>query len=173
MQYRFIGAILLLAFPSSALWAADESTALKRADLENLVGVWELKADPKEGWKGTVRATFTLYKADGKAADFGRILYDYDLADGTNKIAFANAPSGGISFAGVKRGKTTMLVTSTMFARPAPFMIDPMANLAAPFELKEDTLILDLSKSHKAFVPSSVSKMQIDWSKSTWVKVKK
>jgi hypothetical protein len=38
-----------------------EVNVLKRADLEKLEGVWELKAGPKEGWKGTVRATIFLY----------------------------------------------------------------------------------------------------------------
>lgn len=173
MRIGLVGAVLFWAGTVPLLRADDEPTALKRADLEKLEGVWELKADPKEGYKGTVRATITLYKADGKAADFGRILYDFDLTDGSDKLAFANAPSGGISFTGVKRGKTTALVTSTMFARPAPFKVEPTDNLSAPFEVKDDKLTLDLSKSLKAFVPSSVSKMKIDWSKATWEKVKK
>lgn len=129
----------------------------------------ELKADPKDGGKGTVRATIKLYKADGKTDDFGRILYDY-TADG---FKVTNAPAGGISFAGVRRGKTTSLVTSETFARPAPFKVEPAENLSAPFEVKDDVLTLDLSKSLKAFVPGTAARMKVDWGRATWEKVKK
>jgi hypothetical protein len=168
-----VGALIFSACTFAPLQAGDEPIALTRAELEKLEGVWVLKAEPKEGWKGTVRATITLYPVDGKAADFGRIYYDCDLADGSNKLKIANAPSGGISFAGVKRGKTMALVTSKTFARAAPFKVESADSLSAPFEIKDDKLTLDLSKSLKAFVPGTASEMKIDWSKATWEKIKK
>ena len=178
MRFVLVGVVMLTVCASGNMRAGDDKrkapTVLKRADLEKLEGVWELKADPKEGWKGTVRATITMFKADGKAADFGRIQYDFDLADGAKKLKVANAPSGGISFAGVKRGKTMALVTSQQFVRSAaPFKVEATDALSAPFEVKDDKLTLDLSNSLKAFVPGSVGEMKIDWSKATWEKVKK
>ena len=172
MRSGLIGAILISACAVAALRADDEPTALKRADLEKLEGVWELKADPKEGWKGTVRATITMYKVDGKTPDFGWILYDFDLTNGSNKRKVSNAPGGGISFAGVRRGKTTLLVSLGQFAQP-PFKVDVKDELSAAFEVKDDKLTLDLSKSLKAFAPGTVQEMKIDWGKATWEKVKK
>ena len=43
----------------------------------------------------------------------------------------------------------------------------------APFEVKGDKLTLDLSKSLNAFVPGTARELKIDWSKTTWEKVKK
>jgi hypothetical protein len=175
MRFSLAGVVMLTACTSSTMRAGDEKgeepTILKRADLEKLEGVWALKADPKEGWKGTVRATITIYK-DRDATDFGYILYDFDLADGANTIQVTNDPIGGISFAGVKRGKTKALVTSKRFARPAPFKVDVKDELSAAFEVKDEMLTLDLSKSLKAFVPDTVREMKIDWSKAVWEKVK-
>jgi hypothetical protein len=149
----------------------DEPVVLKRADLERLVGTWRLTADPKEGWRGTARVTVGLYPADGKAADFARLLYDFDLADGDNKLKVSNAPSGGVVFGVVRRGTADLLVTHKDFGRRPPFKLDPAEGVSAPFGLKGDTLTLDLSKSRKAFVPGSLGQMQIDWAKTTWERV--
>src|SRR4051795_1515649 len=74
---------------------ADEFTLLKRADLEKLEGVWEIKVDTK-GWKGTIQATITLNSADSKKPDFGRILYDYDLGNGRVALKRQYVPRGGV-----------------------------------------------------------------------------
>lgn len=169
MRNRLIAVLFISTCAVNALRADEEPTALKRADLEQLEGQWELKVDPKVGLNSTVRVTIKLHKSDGNAADFGRIFYDYS-ADG---YKVSNAPVGGISFAGVKRGKTTAIVTSTMFGRQAPFKVEPTEDLSAPFEIKDDVLTLDLSKSQKAFVPKSLNKMKLEWGKTNWEKVKK
>ncbi|MBY0526292.1 MAG: hypothetical protein K2R98_23060 [Gemmataceae bacterium] len=172
MGCRLMRVMLILSCLAGAARADDEPTTLKRSQLEKLEGGWQLKADPKEGWKGTVRATITMYQADGKAADFGRILYDFDLTDGLNKSKVANAPRGGVSFAGVQQGKSMLLVTSKQ-GQFAPFKVEVAEDASAMFEVKDDKLTLDLSKSLKAFVPGTVREMKIDWSKTTWEKVKK
>ncbi len=150
----------------------EKLTILKRADLQKLEGMWELKAEPKEGWKGRVRATIKLYPAGGEAADFGNILFDFDLTNGKSKLKVSNAPAGGIDFTAVKRGDTQALVTDKNGDSP-PFKVKATDGLIAPFEVKGDKLTLDLSKSLKAFVPGTARELKIDWSKTTWAKVKK
>jgi hypothetical protein len=61
--------------------------------------------------------------ADSKQADFGRILFDFDLVNGVNMIKVSNAPQGGIRFAGVRQDNAERLVTSKDFARSAPFKV--------------------------------------------------
>lgn len=170
MRHALVCGTALLGFVAGA-GAQDEPVVLKRADLEKLAGTWRLKADPKEGWRGTAKLTVRLHPADGKAADFARLLYDYDLTDGTDKLKVSNAPSGGVSVAAVRRGKTDLLVTHK-FGQPAPFKATPADALTAPFEVKGDTLTLDLSKSGKAFLPGTLREVRIDWAKSTWERVK-
>lgn len=101
------------------------------------------------------------------------MLFDYELTKGNDKFTVSNDPTGGISFAGVRRGNAEALVTAKRFARPAPFQVTATDELTAPFELKGDKLTLDLSKSLKASVPEQVREMKIDWSKMTWERVKK
>ena len=48
------------------------------------------------------RSSYT--PANSNEVDFGCIVYDFDLALGVDQLAFKNAPSGGVRFAGVKRG---------------------------------------------------------------------
>ena len=110
MRFAIAGVVFLAACAADTITADDdkggEIIVLKWAELEKVEGTWELKADPKEGWKGTVRATIKLYPAGGKAADFGNILFDFDLTNGKNKLKVSNAPGGGIEFAAIKRGDT-------------------------------------------------------------------
>lgn len=171
MRHALVCGMALVGFGAGA-GAQDEPVVLKRADLEKLVGPWQLKADPKDGWRGTVVLTVDLYKAGGSTPDFARLFYDFDLVDGGGRVKATNAPAGGLSVAAVRRGKTDLLVTHKDFGRPAPFKVVPAEGVSAPFELKGDTLTLDLSKSRKAFVPGTVGEMQIDWAKSTWARVK-
>ncbi len=76
MRHALVCGMALVGVVAGA-GAQDEPVVLKRADLEKLVGTWRLTADPKEGWRGTARVTVGLYPADGKAADFARLLYDF------------------------------------------------------------------------------------------------
>jgi hypothetical protein len=177
MRIAVVGAMTVIACAMGGSTAGDDKgdppVVLKRADLTALEGVWELKASPKDGWTGTVRATIALYEAGSKAtADFGNILYDYDLTKGKDRIRVTNDPTGGVSFAGVRRGKVQALVTSKKFARPAPFKVEPADDLTAPFALASDKLTLDLSKGLQAFLPDTLREMKIVWGKSTWEKVK-
>jgi hypothetical protein len=171
MRHALVCGMALVGFVAGA-GAQDEPVVLKRADLEKLAGTWQLKADAKEGWRGTVRVTVSLFPADGKAADFARLLYDFDLANGGNKYEASNYPAGGVAAGALRRGKTDLLVTYKDFGRRPPFKLDPADGVSAPFELKGDTLSLDMSKSGKAFLPGSLAKLQIDWAKSTWERVK-
>lgn len=172
MRLAFVGGLVLVVGLGGA-GARDAPVVLKRADLEKLEGTWLLKNQPTEGWKGTVRATIRLNKADGSNADFARILYDYDLANGDQKFGVSNAPAGGVAVALVRLGKAEVLVAPKDFGRPAPFKVVPADDLSAPVELKGDTLTLDLSKSRTAFVTGTLRELKIDWAKTTWERAKK
>src|SRR4051794_15211080 len=102
---------------------AGDVKVLKRADLKRFEGAWVMDVETKKGWKGTIRATITLYDAGSAKENFGRILYDYDLERGGEKSSIRNAPAGGIGFAGVSRGKTTLLATAERegFGPTVPF----------------------------------------------------
>lgn len=171
MRHALACGMALVGFAAGA-GAQDEPVVLKRADIEKLVGIWQLKADAKEGWRGTVRVTVSLFPADGKDADFARLLYDFNLADGGNRYEASNVPAGGVAAGALRRGKTDLLVTHKDFGRSRPFKLDAAEGVSAPFELKGDTLTLDLSKSGRAFLPGVIAKLQIDWAKSTWERVK-
>jgi hypothetical protein len=173
MRCAIIGAVFATACAADTPRAEDVPVVLKRAALEPLEGVWELKAVPSGGYRGTVRATVTLYRADGAASNFGRLVYDFDLADETSQIQGDGVPKGGVSFGVVKRGASTALVTSQKFSQPAPFEVVATVALVAPFDVKGDELTLDVSKSLKAFVPGFITPLQIDWGKTKWERVKK
>jgi hypothetical protein len=149
-------------------------TVLTRADLKKFEGVWLMKVQTKQGWKGTIRATITLYPAGSKEKDFGRILYDYDLARGQEKKSIRNAPIGGIGFAGVTRGKKMLLVTSERegFGPTVPFKVDPKDVLSAPVTLAGGKLRLDVSKSQKHFC-FPLSGFDLEWGRLEFTKGKK
>lgn len=147
---------------------------LKRADLKPFEGTWVMAVDTKKGWKGTIRATVTVYDAGSKNENFGRILYAYDLARGNEKSVIENAPAGGIGFAVVSRGKKLSLVTAERegFGPTVPFKVDPKPALSAPVTVTEDKLVLDCSTSAKAFC-FPFDDFDLDWGKLEFTRVKK
>ena len=133
-----------------------------------------MAVDTKKGWKGTIQATITLYAADSKNENFGNILYNYDLTRGAERSGIENAPSGGIGFALVSRGKKLSLVTAERegFGPELPFKVDPKPALSAPVTIAEDKLVLDCSKSAKAFC-FPFEEFDLDWAKLEFTRAKK
>jgi hypothetical protein len=168
-----IGAFLANAGEAQQAKAKD-FTVLMRADLVKLVGVWEMKVQTKKGWKGIVRATITLYPAGSKEKDFGRILYDYDLARGKDKMSIQNAPLGGIAFAGVKQGNRLLLVTAERegLGPTVPFKVDPKPDLSAPLTLTDGKLVLDVTRSVKPFC-FPLTGFDLEWGRLQFTKGKK
>ena len=152
---------------------ADYKT-LKRADLKPFEGAWTMEVKSKTGWKGTIRATIALYDAGSPKENFGRIFYNYNLARGSEKRSLEIAHIGGIEFAGVRQGKTTLLVTAEPedIGPTVPFKVDPKAEFSAPVMLADGKLRLDVSKSLQAFCPPFAD-MYLDWAKLEFTKVNK
>jgi len=151
----------------------DDFKVLKRAELKQFEGVWVMKVETKKGWKGTVRATITLYDAGSNKENFAHISYNYDLTRGKEAISVENA-GGGFAFAGVSQGKRLLLVTAERkgFGPTVPFKVEPKQELTAPTTITKDKLQLDLSKSAKHFC-FPLKKYDLDWAKLTFTKAKK
>ena len=152
---------------------AEDVKVLKRADLKQFEGVWELKVNTKKGWKGTLRATIALYDAGSKEENFARITYDWDLARGKETSSMKNAPIGGIAFAGVSQGKKLLLVTSERegFEPTVPFKVEPNKEFSAPATVTKDKLQLDVSKSVKSF-GFPLSDFDLEWRRLEFTKSK-
>jgi hypothetical protein len=159
MRLRIAGYLLSVACLAVGVGAeaqkkkGQDFTVLKRPDLEKLAGVWEMKVDTKKGWKGTVRATITLFPAGSKEENFALILYDYDLVRDKDKSSIRNAPLGGIAFAVMRRGQMLLLVTAERkgIGPTVPFKVVLKEELSAPITVTKDKLEIDVSKSAKHF----------------------
>jgi hypothetical protein len=79
-----------------------------------------------------------------------------------------------VTFAGLKQGKSSCLVTQPKDkTRFAPFDVQPVPELMAPFELEDNRLTIDLSKSAKNFLPKKLGALDINWDKVVWTRTKK
>ena len=152
---------------------AEEPTRLKRADLEKLEGTWELKAEPKEGWKGTVpHDHFPLFGRQ-QAGRFRENPLRLRSGRRQEQDQSGQCSDRRDSVCRRQARKSRGIGCFEGFRAAPPFKVEPTDELSTTFEVIDGKLSLDLSKSRKAFLPGSVSEIQIDWSKAIWEKVKK
>ena len=146
------------------MFAEKQDPGFKRlteADLAKLRGAWELKVDTKAGWKGSIWLHIIVAAPGHEREGFGFLVYDAELI-GPERVFLRN--SGGMGFAGVRKGDAWALVAG---GRP-PFEVKPTAELMAPFTVANKKLTLDLSRSRSRFWPKKLPELDLDWSKLEW-----
>ena len=166
---------------------------LTREDLKKLEGTWELKVNPVNGWKGTVKAiiklrpeksnwpsskgiledgVLKLYPDNGRwLNDRAQIFYDYDLTRGTDRFRVVDLTEPYTEFHGAGTSKFQGMIAFPTLESEEEAKESKREHTAI-YELKGDTLTVDFAKNLRDFVPRYVRAMNVDWSKAVWQRVK-
>jgi len=144
---------------------------LELEELRKLAGSWEIRVDSKEGWQGMI---YMFVKAgppiftDPDAC--GEAIFDAKLRHEKKRtISLINVASATPTFAGIRKGKRTFIITGVQ-GRREPFRLQVLPEYTTSFELDEAKLTMDFSRSAPFFLPTKLLELDLDFSKIVWTR---